>query len=573
MLKRLFVILYLLFYFVLYLLFLLIHYLSFGLIKKLRPPFLETKPDTIDHELLDRLWEKGEAEEAFSILDDQLKKDPRDYHALNKKAMYLIYQGKNEEALLLLDQALGIQPAFDSALNNKSWALHNLERYEESLTYIEAAIQNSGGTSSVEYVNKGNALKGLQRYEEAEAAYLQATELGGCRVAWYRLGKLYEEIDRGEQAAAAFVSYVDEDPDDPDAYHFLADCYENLGDHEKLLDVYTRWTAVTPDDVMIPYKKGKLLMEKNRWEEAREHYQTALEQFPEDGDLLYGMGKTLCSLNQPEAAVDYLLQAIKWDRSLIENITDDPVCEAAVENDRFQTSIRERARKLQERYDQLARSFPLGEFESNSGTLLVSDPCYERDIWCQGVVENAARGKWTAVVEKLDMGDWGDRCSALMVYHESLLEFGHITWEPCSFVIGVDSGQAGVFDESVYRNDESVIGPTEFMPEDKWYSSCCDQTLGELGAGLINGGAVSSSGLGDGAYEAFVCQNQDGVIVAVKIVFLTAEDLYDWEEEEETEEENDPDYSEDPEDSGEREGLDEQEGKTNKESAKARNNE
>lgn len=104
-------------------------------------------------------------------------------------------------------------------------------------------------------------------------------------------------------------------------------------------------------------------------------------------------------------------------------------------------------------------------------------------------------------------------------------------WETCEFIVGVDSGQAGIFDHQIYRVDESVIGETEFMPEDKWYSSCCDQTLGELGAGVINGGVVSSSGFGDGGYEAFIAKNAEGKVIAVQIVFITEEDLLEDEDE------------------------------------------
>jgi hypothetical protein len=54
---------------------------------------------------------------------------------------------------------------------------------------------------------------------------------------------------------------------------------------------------------------------------------------------------------------------------------------------------------------------------------------------------------------------------------------------------------------------------------------CCRQSLGELGAGVVPGGVVSSSGIGDGAYEWFTRVDAKGAVVGIRIVFLTAEDL------------------------------------------------
>ena len=71
-----------------------------------------------------------------------------------------------------------------------------------------------------------------------------------------------------------------------------------------------------------------------------------------------------------------------------------------------------------------------------------------------------------------------------------------------------------------------------------WYEMCCDKTLSNLGAGVIPGGVVSSSGFGDGGYSACFATNDAGEIVSVEINFIEAEeeggdDDDDYEEEEE----------------------------------------
>jgi len=170
----------------------------------------------------------------------------------------------------------------------------------------------------------------------------------------------------------------------------------------------------------------------------------------------------------------------------------------------------------------------LGAFENTSGTLVVSDPCYTLSDWCLIQLQNVKKGTWNAYVKYSDEGRWGTRCAEIMALHKLKR---NPTWESIG-VIGVDSGQAGIFDILVFQND-ATVEPREktFLPEEPWYSSCCDITLAENKAGVIPGGAVASSGYGDGVYEVFVSKNNDGEIAGVLIVFIEEED----EEEEEDE--------------------------------------
>lgn len=174
----------------------------------------------------------------------------------------------------------------------------------------------------------------------------------------------------------------------------------------------------------------------------------------------------------------------------------------------------------------------LGTFELTGTILRVSDPCYERDVWCCGTVEDCKPGTWEAAVLSRDEGDWGIRNAILIASHTEsgpgLESFGNAVtgkdkaWQECPFEVGVDSGQAGIFDEAHYQ-DDSIFGG---LPEPKhdyndiWYNHCCDITLSRLGAGVIHFGVVSSSGYGDGGYTAYRHTDQDGKTDAILIVFL-----------------------------------------------------
>ena len=57
-----------------------------------------------------------------------------------------------------------------------------------------------------------------------------------------------------------------------------------------------------------------------------------------------------------------------------------------------------------------------------------------------------------------------------------------------------------------------------------WYKICCDITLSNLGAGVVDGGAVSSSGFGDGSYDCYAHRDEAGELVFAEIIFVTEED-------------------------------------------------
>ncbi len=144
-------------------------------------------------------------------------------------------------------------------------------------------------------------------------------------------------------------------------------------------------------------------------------------------------------------------------------------------------------------------------FKVASGSVVVSDPCYDGGEHCVP----AKNGRWTAKVEKTDLGSWGNRISKVTVHHEGWSPVGsHLRKKKVE--VGVDSGQMGVFDRSVYGGSD----------DEGFYDSCCNATLGQRGFGFVPGGFVSSSGIGDGCYPA-VMWSEGGKVVAVEIEFLT----------------------------------------------------
>lgn len=163
----------------------------------------------------------------------------------------------------------------------------------------------------------------------------------------------------------------------------------------------------------------------------------------------------------------------------------------------------------------------LGTLEVESGFLIVTDPCYNSEHYSESSCIAVKKGTYAAKVLNVDDNDWGNRCGSLLIYHQDHpVDFESPVWQDIDKGTGVDSGQAGFFDLR-YFNDASVVTETIEKPltgDNVWYDLCCDRTLNGVGAGVIPFGAVSSSGVGDGYYNALAAYH-NGEIIALAYDF------------------------------------------------------
>jgi len=203
--------------------------------------------------------------------------------------------------------------------------------------------------------------------------------------------------------------------------------------------------------------------------------------------------------------------------------------------------------------------------------VMVSDPCYGLGTWCQGVLENVLPGQYDCNVEYSDEGTWGTRVSAIEVTHVNY-KTGSLLLQMEDFEVGVDSGQAGIFDYEYYAKYHMDATERPHVNDD-WYDMVCDLThthvknpdyeefywenasdtvenllarfkafeeyrqsiksekyLYKLDGNTIdNLGFVSSSGYGDGGYYCWTTKNEDGKIVSIRVEFIGE---YDEEEDE-----------------------------------------
>ena len=147
--------------------------------------------------------------------------------------------------------------------------------------------------------------------------------------------------------------------------------------------------------------------------------------------------------------------------------------------------------------------------------VIVTDPCYGIDTWCQGVLEDVKPGDYNCHIVEGVCGSWGNRVKEIAVTHcDSKFDISEIQIEQ-DFEVGVDSGNAGIFDYDFYKSTCD-----EFL---NWFDKRgSDHFYNPGGQGLL-----ASSGCGDGSYTCYThIDKTTGQVDGIRVVFIDGtEDL------------------------------------------------
>jgi hypothetical protein len=155
-------------------------------------------------------------------------------------------------------------------------------------------------------------------------------------------------------------------------------------------------------------------------------------------------------------------------------------------------------------------------------TAWISDPCYDRDVWCLKELKDMLPGKYACFVARSHLEDFGIRVAAILIVNMNHAHLHPYKVSETIQNIGVDTARCGVFDDSVFPDEEGAH-KVSFREE------CYTRTPGIADAGILGDGKgiVSKSGRGDGAYFAYLSKREDGKIYAICIDFFIIDDEED----------------------------------------------
>ncbi len=178
----------------------------------------------------------------------------------------------------------------------------------------------------------------------------------------------------------------------------------------------------------------------------------------------------------------------------------------------------------------LDSSYYCKNFLVTSGYIHITDPCYKHDLIDKGHREDldgwigrfdipAETGAWVGRVTAKTYARDGyitTRNAELVAFNmvrgpNALFHDRHVRHE---FFNGVDSGQMGIFDSSIFPRTETR------NYENGFYHECCRKTQSDHGFGIIRDqGIVTRSGWGDGNYRSILTFGPTNLAIGVRIFF------------------------------------------------------
>jgi tetratricopeptide (TPR) repeat protein len=186
----------------------------------------------------------------------------------------LVYLSAKENSLALewFDRALALDPANPETLSNRGVALEGLGRRDDALANYNEAVR-AGGVKAALFYNRGNLLRDDGRLAEAIASYDMALRL---------------------------------DPAYPEAFRAGGLVLRDLGHFDGALEFFNEALRLRPEFIEVLIDRGNLLQELDRPLEALASYNDALALAPGRADILNNRGSALLMLGRlAEAGADF----------------------------------------------------------------------------------------------------------------------------------------------------------------------------------------------------------------------------------------------------------------------------
>ncbi len=279
---------------------------------------------------------------AVKLLEECIKEEPDNISILSELGKVYVGSGNDEKALEYYSRVLELDDKNFTAIDNIGSIYRRLGRYQESVDILNKAFEIQEDSIAT-YYNLGQTYKAMERYDDAIKCFEHVLEKApndvlahnhlGCIYALqdnhikalelfnkalridanhpiihYNSAVSYEALNRFEEAEKAYEEALRRKPGWIDAMLSLARLHHLRGNNDQAEEILRQAINLSYKDSNIHAVLGDLLLFKERYPEADEEFDKALEFDRDNLKAISGKITALEKLDRKEDAYDLLLQ-------------------------------------------------------------------------------------------------------------------------------------------------------------------------------------------------------------------------------------------------------------------------
>jgi len=176
-------------------------------------------------------------------------------YRLNTLGVAYMNQQRPADAQKLLEQSLGADPTFEVARVNLGISLLAQQKLEPARTALAAAAEKLPQDPYAWY-NLGLVYKDLGDAEKGIDAFMHVTQIANEADPWYFVGYLNSQLQRYDQAIAAFQKALAIFPFHASAEFGLARAYQRSGNAEAAKEHLAKFQKMTAEHLATPFGAG-----------------------------------------------------------------------------------------------------------------------------------------------------------------------------------------------------------------------------------------------------------------------------------------------------------------------------
>ena len=240
-----------------------------------------------------RFHRAGDLSNAASLYREITAENPSNADALHLLGVIEAQRKQPLPAIDLIDQAIAIDPKNALFLSNRGNVLRGLQRFDEALASYDQALTIKPDYSDA-LRGRGSVLEALRRFDDALASYNAALAITADDAeALMGRGNALQATKRFDEAVRSYDRALEGNPDYAEAFYNRGNALQNLMRYEEALASYDRALAIKPDYAEAWNNHGTALRELRRLDEALVSYEHALAMKPDYTEVLNNRGNLL----------------------------------------------------------------------------------------------------------------------------------------------------------------------------------------------------------------------------------------------------------------------------------------